>query len=297
MLIAAACAIAGLLHSCSQPAARATLVTHQTLGNARAAESGRRIDVAGVQERLLGDISGLQGSYGIAVIDLSSGTVYGVNGNRLFRAASVNKMPIILTLYDRAAAGKVSLDQTLTISDADIQHYGTGTIQNSDARRVYSLRQLGDLMIQVSDNTAAFVLERYLGQQAVQQNASRWHMDHTSMADNTTTPADAVSLMANLSAGRLLPPDATQTILRLLKSTVFTDRLGSGLPTGVPLAHKVGTDVGVYNDSGIVMLPQRPYAIAVFSEDADEAEANAAFAKVSSDAYDFEVSLGAAPNR
>ena len=294
ILILTAGAIAGLLRSCSGPAARATPNVQRP--SARAALAGSMtsspVEVTGVEQRLITDVSNLQGAYGVAVIDLATGASYGVNGNRIFRAASVNKMPIIVTLYERATLGRLTLDQTLALSESDIQHYGTGIIQNSDAPRVYTLSQLGALMIQVSDNTAAYVLERFLGQQTIQQNAKHWRLDHTSMADNTTTPADAASLMASLYADRLVPSDATEAILSLLQSSVFGDRLGAGLPAGVTLAHKVGTDLGVYNDAGVVMFAQRPYAIAVLSEDADEPEASAAFARVSKDVYDFQVSLG-----
>lgn len=296
ILFGAACAFAGLLRSSSEPAPRAG-TDDPPAAIIGAKPGGPQPNTGPVEQRLLADIGSLQGAYGVAVIDLSSGSIYGVNGNRVFRAASVNKIPIILTLYDRASSGHLSLDQTLTIGDSDIQHYGTGTIQNSDGPRTYTLRQLGDLTIQVSDNTAAYVLERFLGQQAIQQNLSRWHLDHTSMSDNTTTPADAGTLMAELYTGKLLPPDATQMVLGLLKSSVFTDRLAAGVPAGVPVAHKVGTDVGVYNDAGVVMLPQRAYAISILSEDADENEAITAFAQISRDVYGFESSLVAGSQR
>src|SRR5207237_874555 len=159
--------------------------------------------------------------------------VYGTNAQDLFRAASVNKLPILVTVYQRAALGQLNLDQSVTIGDADIQHYGTGTIQIAGAPRTYSIRQLAALMAQLSDNTAAYVLERLLGQTVVQTNLRRWGLNQTSMADNVTTPADAAGLMAALYAGRLLPADASSATLALLEQTVFDERLASGLPAGV----------------------------------------------------------------
>ena len=103
--------------------------------------------------------------------------------------------------------------------------------------------------------------------------------------------------MADLYAGRLLSAKATEDVLSLLQGSVFTDRLAAGLPSDVPLAHKVGTDIGVYNDSGIVLLAGRPYAIAVLSMDADETEANSAYTRISRDVYDFQASLIAADKR
>ena len=53
----------------------------------------------------------MDGHDGVAGIHSASGRMYGVNGTKTFRAASVNKLPILLSLYDRAAKGRMSLDQ------------------------------------------------------------------------------------------------------------------------------------------------------------------------------------------
>jgi len=170
---------------------------------------------------------------GVAVIDLATGAAYGLNADSIFRAASVNKMPILIALYQRAARGSVNLDQTLTLGDDDIQHYGTGLIQDSGAARTYSLRELAALMIETSDNTAAYVLERYLGQASIQDALAHWNVAHTSMADNTTTPTDAVALFAGLYRQQLLPAPSTNIALALLQHTVFDDRLANGVPSGI----------------------------------------------------------------
>jgi beta-lactamase class A len=286
ILLVTAIAVTALLHSCAKPQAQSALASQQS-----GAQANRSLDVDAVQRRFLADIEGSQGAYGIAVIDIPTGTMYGVNGNRLFRAASVNKMPIVIDLYQQASAGRVSLSRQLTIDDSDIQRYGTGTIQDADAPRVYTLAKLADLTVTVSDNTAAFVLQRLLGQQDVQQRIRRWRLNNTTMTDNTSTAADAASLMAQLYRGSLLPPEATKSLLSLLQASVFPPRIAADIPSETAVAHKVGTDVGVYNDAGIVLLNNRPYAIAVFTEDADEGEADLVYARLSRDAYDFEASL------
>jgi len=239
------------------------------------------------------ETTGLQGSYGISVSDLVTGLTYGINATGGYRAASINKMPILITLYQRADAGTINLDETITLSDDDIQHYGTGLIQDPGSGRTFTLRQLAAAMIETSDNTAAYVLERYLGQDAIQANVERWGLVHTSMADNTTTPAEVVALFVALKRGSLLQPESTAIVLSLLQHTVFDERIVGGVPQGVAVAHKIGTDVGVYNDAGIVLAPSHPYAIAVLSQGADESEAEAALARISGDVYRFESSLPA----
>lgn len=222
------------------------------------------------------------------MVDLSSGTTYGLNSESSFRAASVNKLPILIALYQAAAAGKVDLDRVITIQDEDIQHYGTGVIQEADAPRTYTLRELAALMIEVSDNTAAHVLEAMLGEDVIQQSLSRWGLTHTSMADNVTTPLDMATLLTLLYRHELLSPQATDVALTLLTHTVFTDRIEGGVPNGVTVAHKVGTDTGVFNDAALVLEPHRPYALVVLSTDADEGEAGKALPRISGSVYEFE---------
>jgi beta-lactamase class A len=290
----AALAFLALIHDpASGPAGLNTGRAPQA-ASARAALLGARtesLDTQTVDAKLLSDVANAEGNYGVAAIDLASGRMYGVNGTRTFRAASVNKVPILISLYDRSSRQGLNLSQVLTIDEPDIQHYGTGTIQQPGAPRTYSLAQLARLMTQVSDNTAAYVLERKLGQASIEQDLRRWGAGHTSMAGNTTTPADVATLLANLYGDRLLPPDATDSVLNLLEQTVFDDRLASGIPAGTVVAHKVGTDVGVYNDAAIILVPGRPYVAVVFSEDADESQASEIFNRVSRDLYEFESSF------
>ena len=79
--------------------------------------------------------------------------------------------------------------------------------------------------------------------------------------------------------------------MNLLLQTVFTDRLAGGMPGGLPVAHKIGSDIGIFNDAGVVLLPQRPYAISVLTADATQTEADAAYLRISQDVLSFERSL------
>lgn len=249
-------------------------------------------DAQPVLDQIHADIASLQGAYAVAVVDTASGAMYGVDLDKPFTAASVNKLPILVDLYERADAGQVNLDQTITIGDSDIQHYGTGIIQAPGAQRTYSLRELAALMIEESDNTAAYVLEQYLGHNEIQAALTTWGLQQTSLAPtNLTTPSDAATLLTWLYRHRLLTAQSTDVTITLLSHTVFTDRIAAGVPDSVEVAHKIGTDVGVYNDAGLVLAPQHPYVLVVLSTDADETEAETAIAHISKDVYGFETGL------
>ena len=91
-------------------------------------------------------------------------------------------------------------------------------------------------------------------------------------------PEDGASALASVRAlkalneGRLLSPDSTQRLLRLMHSTVHgEERLNGGLERGWTLAHKTGTGQHLgplhigSNDIGILTAPDgHAYAAAVF---------------------------------
>jgi len=79
---------------------------------------------------------------------------------------------------------------------------------------------------------------------------------------DTSTPQEAVVLLADLQAGRLLSAASTQLLLRIMtESRTGPDRLTAGLPKGWSLAHKTGTGRSVHgvegtvNDMGVVTMP------------------------------------------
>jgi beta-lactamase class A len=149
-------------------------------------------------------------------------------------------------------------------------------------------------MIEQSDNTAAYVVGKRLGLDSVEQNARSWGLTHTSLSDNLTSAGDVAILLSRLVNRDLLPEQQTQEILRLLQNTVWTDRLQSGVPPSVAVAHKIGTDVGVYNDAAVFLNGNRPYLVVVLSTGTDETGALDTMEALSRMVYQFEGGLPAA---
>ncbi len=266
----------------------------------RAASRSLYVDqqfVAGYQERLQALLAGSPGVYGVSVYDITAGTGIGVNQNTVFRAASVNKLELAVSLYRRALAHQIKLDATTIISEDDIQYYGTGTIQLEGPGQTYSFRELAKLMLQESDNTASYVIGRRLGLSSVQAEIATWGLKQTSMTENLTTPADVALLLARLQRRELLPEAQSAEILDLLQHTAWTDRLQTGAPDNLPVAHKIGTDVNVYNDAAVFLDPSRPYIVVVLSGGTEEDAALASMTGISKMAYQFETALPAATKR
>lgn len=250
--------------------------------------------VAQYQSAVESYLTNRPGTYAVMSYDLATGAGVSVNPNNIVRAASVNKLDLLVDLYQRATTKQFDLDATTVIGPDDIQNYGTGTIQLGGPGQTYTYRQLARLMVQESDNTAAFVIGKRIGLDKVQADLQKWGLKQTSMTDNATTVADVTLLLTRLQRRELLPEAQTAELLNLLEHTVWTDRIQSGVPQGMLVAHKIGTDVNVYNDAAIVMNGDHPYIEVILSAGTDEAGALLSMTRISQTVYEFESGLPAA---
>ena len=86
------------------------------------------------------------------------------------------------------------------------------------------------------------------------------------------TPVGTVNALELLYEGKLLSPESTERLLRIMfESRAGAARLKAGLPEGWRLSHKTGTGpdwretTAGYNDVGVIVAPDgRSYAVAVY---------------------------------
>jgi beta-lactamase class A len=230
-------------------------------------------------------------SYAVVALDLNTGATLTADADTPYRAASVNKLELALDVYQRAQKGLLNLDSTVVINDADIQHYGTGTIQLSPAPQTLTYRQLVKVMIEESDNTAAFVIGDRIGLGNMQSDVQGWGLAHTSLADNTTTARDTATLLQKLAGHTLLTAAASSELIGYLEDTAWSDRVQSGVPEGVLVAHKIGTDVDVFNDAAIVFNGSHPYVLTVLGSGAGADDGLHAITAISQQVWQFEQGL------
>lgn len=197
--------------------------------------------------------------------------VWSCNADLLRPAASLIKIPIAMTVFDRLAdrlrerveiteAARVDGDGPLDRGGAWL-HAPTPTSATLHELIAYSLRW--------SDNTAANLLIDRVGMEAVnnqlaalglQTRLQRMFMDYAARAggrDNVTTALDVCTIFGQLQQPRYAP------LLGLLHEAVGSGKLEAGLPPGTRLAHKVGDLPDVEHDAGIVFAPNGAYRVAV----------------------------------
>jgi beta-lactamase class A len=118
----------------------------------------------------LADATG--GIVGVAATQLATGRHIGYREDELFPTASVIKLPLLVTLYEDAIAGRIDLSERVTYRE-DTKVAGSGVLQFLDDGLNPTLRDLSVLMMSVSDNTATDLLFDRVGKARIEATMGR----------------------------------------------------------------------------------------------------------------------------
>jgi len=146
------------------------------------------------------------GTAGVSAIHIESGRRIGLNANERFPMASAYKIPIAVQLLTRVDGGEITLDQMIELKASDL-HPGAGTLTPliNKPGVVLSVRNLLELMLVISDNSATDVLLRLAGGPEAVTDRMR-ALGIRDMDINRPT----ISLIAD-SLGYPLPPENERT--------------------------------------------------------------------------------------
>jgi len=227
----------------------------------------------------------LNGEYGLYLYYLKQEQFLGIKEDEVFKAASVNKIPIIVSFYQQVEKGKLDEESEYILEKEDIQDYGTGRMRYQNEGSKYLYKDLIKLTGKNSDNTAAFVLAELIGQE-LQGNLDKLGMENTLMEENTTTPKEMGDYLVKLYQNELVGKEYKEKILAALTETDFEDRIPQGVPEYIQVAHKTGNEVQVYNDCGII-LSSNPYVLCILTKEVTEKEALEVIPKISRLIWEF----------
>jgi beta-lactamase class A len=216
--------------------------------------------------------------------DLGTGAQADRLGNVPVPSASTRKISIMMAALAAVHAGKLALDQKVTI-EAKYQDNDSGTFQHLTPGFGITFRDALVMMIIVSDNTCTGMVVDLVGLANIQQFCEsvgmtgtihrfgippRLPRDHTLDQVTTTTPNDQGLLLelilqgttdAKVAARLGVTPDLCRLGLDILSWQKLKTRLPSLLPLNTKVAHKTGTGSRGYMDAGIIFKNDRPLCI------------------------------------
>jgi beta-lactamase class A len=240
----------------------------------------------------------LDGVLGVAILDLSSGKKFLLHADEVFPQASSIKIAVLAELYRQAQAGKLKLTDLYTIQSSDLVPDSDimGGLTPGVTRT--TLRDLATMMVAVSDNSATNVLIDRVGMDNINALMSSLGLSHTRLRrkmmdlkaagegrENISTPTEMMTLLEALYRGKLLNKEMTDDFFKVL-STHKESFIPRDLPEGLKIANKPGELEGVRNDSGVVLVENRPYVICVMTTYLrHERDGEEAITRISSAAY------------
>ncbi len=196
--------------------------------------------------------------------------------------ASTWKLPLVMTVLARTETGRLSLDQPVTFTSADLESHTTIARDYPHGGKL-SVREICRRTISNSDNTGADLLAPLAGGPAAVNRYLRTigiegvSIDHRERelpsvavrADphDTGTPQAMMRLVERLVIRSPLAPAATGLLLGWMRATeTGDDRLRAGVPAGWAVADKTGTYANASNDIGLLYPPSGPpIAIACYA--------------------------------
>jgi len=236
----------------------------------------------------------LDGVMGVAIEDLTTGDHYFLHEDQVFAQASSIKITVLANLYLQVQQGKLKLTDPYTVQSSDLVPDSDimGGLTPGVTR--LTLRDLATMMVAVSDNSATNVLIDRVGMPNVNAMLDSLDLTHTRLRrkmmdlqaakegrENISTPHEMMTLLDAVYHGKVLNKESTADFFTML-STNKDSWIPRDLPADLKIANKPGSLEAVRNDSGVVFVEGRPYAICVMTSFLrNEREGEEAISKVS----------------
>lgn len=212
--------------------------------------------------------------------DLGTGETFGWQEDAVHSSASIIKIFLMAFLFRKFRDGTLRPEERIQLRPEQIAP-SAGVLSYLRDCRELSVRDLIELMIIVSDNSATNVLIDLAGMDAL--NAFLKHdlgLTHTRLRrkmmdldaiargeDNTTSALEAGMMLERMYRGTLISPKDSMEMLRVLKNQQDSSLIPWYLDEELPehtIAHKTGGLDHVVHDAALVDQPGRPYILCFF---------------------------------
>ena len=240
-------------------------------------------------------IAKFPGTVTLAAKNLSTGAAYSIGAERATRTATTIKLAIMLECFYEAAERKLKWTEPITIT-VDEKVSGSGILQDLSPGDELPIRDMVDLMIVLSDNTATnLILNRITGnavnarmaqlgfqqirvmrkilgdgkdlkpfptgitEEGAKEENKKWGIGRSS-------PAEMLLLLEKLYRGELVDKQSSEEMLAIMKRQRDHNGIGRDMKDEVTIASKSGALDHLRSDVGIVYSKRGPIAMAITVE-------------------------------
>jgi beta-lactamase class A len=255
-------------------------------GRASAQSEFARTDTAQLRKMLEGIAGAHHGIVGYTVHNIDTGERLSRRGDETFPTASLIKVPVMVTVYDLVAKGRLSLDDPLTLLNID-KVGGSGVLFLLHNGLTLTVRDAVALMIATSDNTATNLLLDRILIRRVWEKMEALGLQHTkvhhkvstfasSVAPDSsekyglgvTTPNEMARLFELLARGQAVDAAADSAMLAMLDDNQDNNQMQRYV-SGIRAPHKTGSVNASRTECAVFYLQSRVVACALTKENTD----------------------------
>jgi len=244
--------------------------------------SSSKPNIDSIIEKILASETGEWAAY-VHVLDKSD-LSWSKNADLTLTAASLIKLPVILTYYQEVEAGNIDPSAIYRLERQDLR-LGAGSLQYQKIGSASTYQDLAHLSLNESDNTAYTALLRILTPSKVNEFIEFLGLTSTNLEENTTSASDMGKIFKHIYDSPALSALSRKQIIDSLTNTAFENRFPAGLPQGIHITHKVGTETNSVSDAGIVFTPDKNFILVLIADKISPPKAELIFSKFSRSIY------------
>lgn len=205
-----------------------------------------------------------------------------INEDVQSKAASIIKLCIIWQLYKEADLGNLSLDEEISLKESD-KVGGCGILREFRQGLSFTLREIGILMIVLSDNTATNLMIDRLGIEKISKTIDDLGLENTIMErrmydpkawelglENYTNPKDMIQILDHMINSEEISKEYRDEMIDILRRQQLNTKLPAMMPSDVDFAHKTGELDDIDHDVGILFLDGKTIFIALMLKDVED---------------------------
>lgn len=225
----------------------------------------------------------------LSLKDSSNKLNWGINENRIFHAASLMKVPVMVEIFRLISEGRLSLEQELRIRNQfySVIDHSTYSIEEDTDDHTYlrlgktmSIADLMHQMIAVSSNIATNILLETIQIEQINATLRKMQVYNSKVLrgvedlkafeqhqNNIITASDIALVFEKILNGTCVSRFYDDMMIRILNGQQFNEMIPAELPNGTRVAHKTGDITRIHHDAGIIYpVNSPPYILALLIE-------------------------------
>lgn len=241
------------------------------------------VDTA-LQARIVELIKDFRGDVGMYVRHLATGKSVSIRADELFPTASMIKVPILLTLFDKIQKGELDYDSTLTYRDS-LLYAGEDILGSFKDSSTILLSKVVMLMITMSDNTASLWLQHLAGtgtaiNEWLYQNGFQMTRvnsrtpgrkpDREKYGWGQTTPREIANLLTIIQERKAVSLSASEEMSRVLSRIYWNGEALSQIPPTIQTLSKQGAVNRSRSEVVLVNAPSGDYVFAIITKNQED---------------------------